>query len=902
MLTTPPGKIIDVGFFHAHWSARTHNGNRAYEMAAIRLDADGRENAFHTLVQHPFFSERDRTESGLSARALAKGREPAAAWRKARQLISSASCVFIFDPPDRLSELEGRFPKTRFIDLGFAAEYFLPDLPSHTLKRVYEHLSGKELKKISFSATEVVRLGFDLVQHICGTILNDSLNPNAPALRFFLRQSNTLFGDVFVHLSRWFQSYFGGLFKPCGLSDAENWYRFMEKAAPVPKKTPDAGSFKQVEPEVLSSLFQGLSKADGGYAFRQTQLDYASHVAEALNDGAVLTIEAGTGTGKTQGYLIPALSFLQANPQARIVISTYTKQLQEQVFNQELAFTRNAFPGMFDNIPAALLKGKSSYICVRKLDQFYEPGMTGDRLLSWLYLLNIAFLFRTAEADAAGDRVKHWLSPGLQAMRNEASARSGCPPSHKRCPAQVVTAEAASARLVVTNHHKLALMDNDPVLNGLFRNYIIDEANHFEAAVRNAFAVEVSSRDILEAVRYLQGALGRVRRRATGKTSKTIASAFKAMTALQEALAAVRTLLGRRHPRAIPGTVAEISPDDSRLDIADIRKRLEAVIESLELVGKKMKWAKDTDECRPLKIQERTIQRIRTVLSQLSDAADAVLEIHNCLDADNRVSACRLFQQNWSLISQSVEVGPLISQHIYDDKDAIVFTAATLSHNGSFQAFREIVGMDGELAAIDPDTGKNRFRFQIIPSPFEKDRMAVIVPKRAVNGKYGNKQQWISAVSELIPELISENRGRTLVLFASYADLEAIVPQVADVIDAARFPLLVQQRGMPTLPLCDAFRTVKESVLFGVDTFWHGVDFRGDTLTQVIITRIPYPSPSDPIQAARKKMLPSSEYWNRYWYDTDIKLRQGMGRLIRCHTDWGRVVILDSRYRPSKMV
>jgi len=108
-------------------------------------------------------------------------------------------------------------------------------------------------------------------------------------------------------------------------------------------------------------------------------------------------------------------------------------------------------------------------------------------------------------------------------------------------------------------------------------------------------------------------------------------------------------------------------------------------------------------------------------------------------------------------------------------------------------------------------------------------------------------------------------------------------------------PLLIQQKGCPTFNLCDEFRIIKESVLFGVETFWYGVDFKGDTLTQIIITRIPYPSPNDPLQIARKKMS-QKEYWSRYHYDTTIKIKQGIGRLIRCDTDRGKVVILDSRY------
>ena len=126
-----------------------------------------------------------------------------------------------------------------------------------------------------------------------------------------------------------------------------------------------------------------------------------------------------------------------------------------------------------------------------------------------------------------------------------------------------------------------------------------------------------------------------------------------------------------------------------------------------------------------------------------------------------------------------------------------------------------------------------------------------------------------------------------------------IADRVRGAINSTRYPLLIQRPGQPTVNLCDEFRAVKESVLFGVDTFWYGVDFKGDTLTQVIITRIPYPPPSEPLQTARKKVLTEKDFWNRYRYDTDIKMKQGIGRLIRCDTDRGRVVILDSRYRPD---
>ena len=169
-----------------------------------------------------------------------------------------------------------------------------------------------------------------------------------------------------------------------------------------------------------------------------------------------------------------------------------------------------------------------------------------------------------------------------------------------------------------------------------------------------------------------------------------------------------------------------------------------------------------------------------------------------------------------------------------------------------------------------------------------------------MSGAFECKEVWLNRVSELLPGLIRRNRGRTLVLFSSYGDLEAIAARVGDEIRSDGFPLLLQQNGASTAALCDEFRAIRESVLFGVDTFWYGVDFPGETLTQVIITRLPYPHPQDPLQIARRNLLTREEYWKRYRYETAIKLRQGIGRLIRSESDRGRVVILDSRYRRRK--
>jgi len=232
-----------------------------------------------------------------------------------------------------------------------------------------------------------------------------------------------------------------------------------------------------------------------------------------------------------------------------------------------------------------------------------------------------------------------------------------------------------------------------------------------------------------------------------------------------------------------------------------------------------------------------------------------------------------------------------------------------LRHRNRFDDFCGIVGInntyreeESSTSVTDeqpflPDQGNKEFRFATIASPFSREALKLVMPDNAVSGAFENKHLWLETVVDLLPGLIRRNRGRTLVLFSSYHDLETVALQTGEEITADGFPLLIQQMGHPTGKLIDEFRSIKESVLLGVDTFWYGVDFQGDTLTQVIITRIPFPYPFDPLQIARKKVLPAKEFWNRYYYEAMIKLKQGIGRLIRSETDKGLVIFLDSRCR-----
>jgi ATP-dependent DNA helicase DinG len=545
-----------------------------------------------------------------------------------------------------------------------------------------------------------------------------------------------------------------------------------------------------------------------------------------------------------------------------------------------------------------LLKGKRSYLCAEKLDLLNSAGLTGGARLAWLYLVQLVYHFRHTDVDGVGEKVRLWLDGRglLSAMLAEATAASGCTHRHVHCPAQIVTTEARRARLVVTNHHKLALMGGDPSFSGRFRTVVIDEANHFESAVRSAYQTEVASREIGRLLRIVAKPLKAAQGRAAGDDLEPLKRIQEAHSALHQEMRALLGALVALHPTARPGEVKELRYHHQVYRGACLTEHLGALLSQLARLVEGLELFADADRCRLLRIQTRTALRLGHAADALTEVAAAIKRVQLNADNQENVAAYACFGRHWTLTLQEVDVSGLIRERVYPDRDGLIFTAATLRYRDSFHSFRRIVGLDRPIAPAGPEVPPKSVLEAALPSPFDPTALKVGVPAGALNGNYRNKTAWLGAVADLLPDLVHRNRGRTLVLFASYADLEAVAARIEAPLAVAGYPLLVQRKGGPTVTLCDDFRTIKESVLLGVDTFWYGVDFKGDTLTQVIITRIPYPSPADPLQVARRR-TDQKAYWERYHYDTFIKLRQGVGRLIRSETDRGRVLFLDTRIR-----
>ncbi|OPY17167.1 MAG: hypothetical protein A4E74_01446 [Syntrophus sp. PtaB.Bin075] len=902
--------IDDVAFVYAHTGLKEDQGNRIYEIAATILSRDHSRRDFSSLVRYGYLTERERYHSNISRENL---KDPPPAEEVASRLssfLAGQAFILVLDPHHVLDLVLRFCVRERGIDLSFALEFFLPHVESFSPRSLWEFMKGKRREKISFSAAELVELSMDLVRHICGNRLNDETNPPSAALRYYLQKSDTLLGEVFLHLTRHYQDYWGGLFKPVNRSDTANWMRYLEKAKTVSLEPQILEGQRNISDQRVKDLCLGLAGAAQGFKFRKTQLDYAFHVAEALNDGAVLTLEAGTGTGKTQGYLIPVMEYLHRNPEARIMISTYTKSLQDQIFQQEINRTVALERG-YSKISIAVLKGKSNYLCAEKLNSAFEEDLKGASLLAWLYFVNLIFLYRQVDGETVGEKIGRYLNDGLylRQLQDEISAKTGCAGNHTLCPAQVALAEARSARLVITNHHKLALIDHDEELSGLFRNCIVDEANHFEQAVRNAFSLSVHSREITDIIAYLESVLQRVSRKVSGEVEMMLQQCHETINEFHQTVHEFGSMLQTIHPYFAKGEILELPVCHGAYPDGDIEKMLRLFADLLRGIGKGLSFLKDPDASRVLKILPRSQERVRNAIARLYTEADNFQTMEKTIRTENTVAACQLFFKHWVITVSAVDVSSLIKAHVYNKRDCVIYTSATLRHRNRFNDFCRIVGM-GDATGCDSispagkedrtfftDQDGREFRFVAIPSPYSLESMKVFLPDGAVNGGYENKQAWLKAVVDLLPELIRKNRGRTLVLFSSYSDLEAVALQTGDEIIADGYPLLIQQMGRPTGNLIDEFRSIRESVLFGVETFWYGVDFRGDTLTQVIITRIPFPYPFDPLQTARKGSLSKEEFWSRYYYEAIIKLKQGMGRLIRSETDKGRLVFLDSRCR-----
>ena len=589
-----------------------------------------------------------------------------------------------------------------------------------------------------------------------------------------------------------------------------------------------------------------LARSLPGFTPRRSQLAMAGRVALALENRAPLVVEAGTGTGKTFAYLVPAL--LSGR---RVLISTGTRTLQDQLFNKDLPLLAGAI-----GVPArvALLKGRSNYLCNYRLKQLGgQKSLAGtrDRTLArverWSLTTHTGDL---AEVPDLGDA--HPLWPQITSTR-ENCLGARCADIGK-CHVVAARRTAIEADIVIVNHHlllaDLALKeDGFGDLLGTADAVILDEAHQIPDLATQFFGTRLGSRQVEMLVRDARQELGLARAPATTLASE-IGAVEKALAALAEVF--------RGTPR--PDWLAADTPlDDAASDLSRSLRDLNAELNEFS--------------------REAGIAQCAARATELATRLDTVMRA----EEHEGARSVELTQRGFTLSLLPFDVAGRFASMTTSTRAAWVFTSATLSVGEDFAHFTSRLGLaEAETLAI--------------PSPFDFETQALLyLPPHLPDPTSGTHT---NAVVDLSVPLIEASAGGAFVLFTSHRALQRAAQLLRDRwAELADYPLLVQGEA-PREQLLRRFRESGNAVLLGTASFWEGVDVKGDALRLVIIEKLPFSSPDDALTKARIEHLKSTggNAFREYQLpEAALALKQGVGRLIRSETDRGVVVICDPR-------
>ncbi len=652
--------------------------------------------------------------------------------------------------------------------------------------------------------------------------------------------------------------------------------------------------------EDFFSPFGLLKKEFPSFSYREGQEEMAKKVEKAFRENRGCIIEAGTGIGKSFAYLVPALLLSQEDVDAKVVIATSTITLQKQLYEKDLPFLLNLI-GIENK--SSILYGRSNYVCKTKLDNYIssigiltlDPDSIEGRVVKWS---------NTTSTGSRIDVSDRNISEALSSLLCDEETCLGKRCSHYGdCYMYSARRKAQQSRIIVTNHH-LVLVDaelrwenkedfSSPVILPGYTHLVLDEAHHIENEATSLFSDKVSLEAIytaLDSASFKRGELGSMS--LVEFLSPVDISKNRFFSSSFDSVQKKIRTDSRLYFTTLKGIFSRYSAERSILLDENFYSSYRDALSSGEVLS---------DEIKNLAIDMREYiksddEKFQVFIERLYKIADSLYYISDTLRTFIRfngfsslISYTNLLDDgDYEIVLSPLLAGPMIKERLLDNLSSYLFSSATLSIGGNFNYFKSRMGLE---SAKDLEEG-------IYFSPFNYEKNLMYLIPQDGRSFVNRDPEYITYSASLISKAILSSSGGALVLFTSFDMMRKVYKIVKDEI-GDKMELLIQDNRTSRSHLLSQFKSNRDSSLFATSSFWEGIDAPGDTLRLLVITKLPFDVPTDPVNKARSdyinKTSDKGSFLSLTLPNAMIKMKQGVGRVIRTEEDRGVVLILDGR-------